>query len=269
VDCDILDTKLSNGNFSSQHAEFKGSKSAVYEVPVCEPPFRPGKSKLLAESHKIKCRNFSANQLGCHTLWLEGSSRLSMGHNSLVPAKSPGFFYLDRDAVDLISWQYLSAVAIRGKSPHVLPSGKRRGQETETLSTSAFPKEAERPSAAVAAPKSAGAGSLADRVIASLEEAKAEDVVSIDLRGKTALADSMIVATGRSSVHVGAIADRAIKACKAAGHGSPRVEGLPQCDWVLVDAGDLIVHIFRPEVRQFYNLEKMWGGDRPREMRLA
>ena len=79
----------------------------------------------------------------------------------------------------------------------------------------------------------------------------------------------MIVATGRSSVHVGAIADRVIKACKAGGLGSPRVEGLPQCDWVLVDAGDLIVHIFRPEVRQFYNLEKMWGGDRPREMRLV
>jgi len=103
----------------------------------------------------------------------------------------------------------------------------------------------------------------------SLEDSKAEDSALIDLKGKTALADAMIVATGRSTVHVGAIADRVIKACKAAGHSAPRVEGLPQCDWVLVDAGDLIVHIFRPEVRQFYNLEKMWGGDRPREMRTA
>ncbi|ARN79892.1 ribosomal silencing factor RsfS [Methylocystis bryophila] len=101
----------------------------------------------------------------------------------------------------------------------------------------------------------------------SLEDSKAEDSAFIDLKGKTALADAMIVATGRSTVHVGAIADRVIKACKAVGHSAPRVEGLPQCDWVLVDAGDLIVHIFRPEVRQFYNLEKMWGGDRPREMR--
>ena len=103
----------------------------------------------------------------------------------------------------------------------------------------------------------------------SLEDAKAEDSAFIDLKGKTALADAMIVATGRSTVHVGAIADRVIKACKAAGLPAPRVEGLPQCDWVLVDAGDLIIHIFRPEVRQFYNLEKMWGGDRPREVRSA
>ncbi len=110
---------------------------------------------------------------------------------------------------------------------------------------------------------------LADKILSSLDEAKGEEVVSIDLAGKTALADTMIIATGRSTVHVGAIADRVIKACKAAGVSAPRVEGLPQCDWVLVDAGDIIVHIFRPEVRQFYNLEKMWGGDRPREMRLA
>jgi ribosome-associated protein len=78
----------------------------------------------------------------------------------------------------------------------------------------------------------------------------------------------MVIATGRSTVHVGAVADRVVKACKEAGV-TARVEGLPQCDWVLIDAGDLIVHIFRPEVRQFYNLEKMWGGDRPVEMRLV
>jgi ribosome-associated protein len=112
-------------------------------------------------------------------------------------------------------------------------------------------------------------GMIVQKVLTSLDEAKAEDVVSIDLRGKTALADDMIIATGRSTVHVGAIADKAIKACKAAGVVAPRVEGLPQCDWVLIDAGDVIVHIFRPEVRQFYNLEKMWGGDRPVEMRLV
>jgi ribosome-associated protein len=106
-------------------------------------------------------------------------------------------------------------------------------------------------------------------ILGSLDDTKAEEIVSIDLRGKTAIADTMIIASGRSTVHVGAIADRAVKACKAAGVVAPRVEGLPQCDWVLIDAGDVIVHIFRPEVRQFYNLEKMWGGDRPREMRLA
>ncbi|MGD9542152.1 ribosome silencing factor [Methylocystis sp.] len=113
------------------------------------------------------------------------------------------------------------------------------------------------------------AGSIVQKVLASLDETKAEDIVSIDLRGKTALADDMIIATGRSTVHVGAIADKTIKALKAAGVVAPRVEGLSQCDWVLIDAGDVIVHIFRPEVRQFYNLEKMWGGDRPVEIRLV
>lgn len=106
-------------------------------------------------------------------------------------------------------------------------------------------------------------------ILLSLDEAKAEDIVAIDLAGKTEIADAMVIATGRSNVHVGAIADRVIKACKASGAGAPKVEGLPQCDWVLVDAGDVIVHIFRPEARQFYNLEKMWGGDRPRELRLV
>ncbi len=101
-----------------------------------------------------------------------------------------------------------------------------------------------------------------------MDETKAEDIITIDLRGKTALADEMIIATGRSTVHVGAVADKAVRALKDAGV-TARVEGLPQCDWVLIDAGDVIVHIFRPEVRQFYNLEKMWGGDRPVEMRLV
>ena len=88
--------------------------------------------------------------------------------------------------------------------------------------------------------------------------------MAIDLRGKTSLADTMVVASGRSSTHVGAIADRLLRRCKDSGT-STRVEGLGNCDWVLVDAGDAIIHIFRPEVRQFYNLEKMWGGLRPDE----
>ncbi len=104
-------------------------------------------------------------------------------------------------------------------------------------------------------------------ILQSLDDAKAEEIVKIELAGKTSIADDMIIASGRSNVHVGAIADRVIKACKERGI-VPRVEGMPSCDWVLVDAGDLIVHLFRPEVRQFYNLEKMWSGDRPDE-RLA
>jgi ribosome-associated protein len=110
---------------------------------------------------------------------------------------------------------------------------------------------------------------LARTILASLENSKAEDVVAIDLVGKTTLADVMIIASGRSKLHVGAIADHVVKACKAAGHPAPRIEGVPNCEWVLLDAGDAIVHIFKPDVRQFYNLEKMWSADRPGEARPA
>ena len=106
-------------------------------------------------------------------------------------------------------------------------------------------------------------GKLVHIVMESLDDAKAEDSLLIDLHGKTAIADAMIITTGRSSVHVASIADRVLKALKEAMNGVPRIEGLSGGDWVLIDAGDIIVHVFRPEVRQFYNLEKMWGSDRP------
>ena len=110
--------------------------------------------------------------------------------------------------------------------------------------------------------------SFARGILDCLDDAKAEDVLAIDLDGKTTIADLMVIATGRSNTHVNAIADRIIRTCKTRGVIA-RVEGLPQCDWVLVDAGDVIVHVFRPEVRQFYNLEKMWGVDRPSERRAV
>ena len=113
-------------------------------------------------------------------------------------------------------------------------------------------------------PADAAVTKLVKGIHASLDDAKAEDIVMLDLRGKTSIADVMIIATGRSSTQVGAIADRIFKDCKSQGL-VPRIEGVPQCDWVLVDAGDVIVHLFRPDVREFYNLEKMWGGPRPGE----
>ncbi len=94
-----------------------------------------------------------------------------------------------------------------------------------------------------------------------LDDAKAENVVSIDLQGKTAIGDVMIIASGRSHRHVGAIADQLVKKLKSKGMGKAHVEGLPHCDWVLIDAGDAIIHLFRPEVRDFYNLEKIWSTD--------
>lgn len=98
-----------------------------------------------------------------------------------------------------------------------------------------------------------------------LDDAKAQDIISLDLAGKTSIADAMVIASGGSDRHVGAIAERLVAALKEQGHPTPRVEGMPVCDWVLIDAGDVIVHLFRPEVRGFYNLEKLWGIGRPDE----
>jgi len=106
-------------------------------------------------------------------------------------------------------------------------------------------------------------------LLKSLDDMKAEEIVEIDLRGKSAIADVMIIATGRVARHVGAIADRAVKDLKEAGVHGIRVEGTEVCDWVLIDAGDVIVHVFRPEVRAFYNLEKMWSSGRPNEIRSS
>lgn len=100
-------------------------------------------------------------------------------------------------------------------------------------------------------------------VLGCLDAMKAEETIAIDLAGKTSIADTMIIASGRSQRHVGSIADHITQEMKAKAFGTARVEGLPACDWVLIDAGDILVHIFRPEVRGFYNLEKMWGADRP------
>ena len=116
-------------------------------------------------------------------------------------------------------------------------------------------------------PPLALSGSVADLaglILTRLEDDKAQDVVVIDLKDKSSIADAMIVASGRSHRHVGALADHLLRALKEQGYGRARVEGLPHCDWVLIDAGDVIVHLFRPEVRTFYNLEKIWSVEPPK-----
>ncbi len=95
-------------------------------------------------------------------------------------------------------------------------------------------------------------------VLDSLDEDQAQEIVTIELRGKTSVADHMVIASGRSSRQVTAIAQHLAQRIKETGQGSPRIEGLPAADWVLVDAGDVVIHLFRPEVRMFYNLERMW-----------
>ena len=102
-------------------------------------------------------------------------------------------------------------------------------------------------------------------VLKQLDDDQAQDVVAIDLAGKSSIADHMVIASGRSTRQVAAMAQKLAEEVKTQGYGPARLEGLPAADWVLIDAGDVVVHIFRPEVRSFYNLERMWafGDERP------
>ncbi len=105
--------------------------------------------------------------------------------------------------------------------------------------------------------------SLVTFITGCLDDSKGEEIVTIDLEGKTTIADTMIIVSGRSRRHVGAIADKLVKQLKEKGHKRLKIEGLDVGEWVLLDAGDVIVHIFQPEIRDFYNLEKMWSAERP------
>lgn len=107
-------------------------------------------------------------------------------------------------------------------------------------------------------PHDVSSDELLGRVLASLDDDKAEDVVAIDLRGRSSVADHMVICSGRSSRQVGAIAEKLADRLKSEFGRLARIEGKDQGDWVLIDAGDVIVHVFRPEVREFYQLEKMW-----------
>jgi ribosome-associated protein len=121
---------------------------------------------------------------------------------------------------------------------------------------------AEAPVATGATPlPEAEAGSLHELVLRSLDDDQAQEIVSIPLEGKSTIADQMVVASGRSTRQVAAMAQKLSERVKHGGFGHVRIEGLPAADWVLVDCGDIVVHLFRPEVRSFYDLERMWGFD--------
>ena len=100
---------------------------------------------------------------------------------------------------------------------------------------------------------------LHDLILRQLDDDQAQEVVSIPLEGKSSVADFMVIASGRSTRQVASMAQKLGEMVKRAGYGPARIEGLPAADWVLIDAGDVVVHLFRPEVRTFYNLERMWS----------
>ncbi len=114
-----------------------------------------------------------------------------------------------------------------------------------------------------------GSDSLHQLVLAQLDDDQAQEVVSIPLEGKSSVADHMVIASGRSTRQVASMAQKLAEQIKKAGFGHARIEGLPAADWVLIDAGDVVVHLFRPEVRTFYNLERMWSfeGGEPQQGR--
>lgn len=119
-------------------------------------------------------------------------------------------------------------------------------------------------SAAKKAPASDPSDALHALILKSLDDDQAVETVSIPLAGKSTIADHMVIASGRSTRQVASMAQKIAEKIKSEFHRTPRIEGLPTADWVLIDAGDVIVHLFRPEVRSFYNLERMWAfGDAP------
>jgi ribosome-associated protein len=128
----------------------------------------------------------------------------------------------------------LTTVHAKGKMVSILPQSSERGADA--------------------------AARALELILTSLEDSKAEDIVTINIAGKSALGDYMVVVTGRSSRHVMAICDHLVTDLKDEGLGSPCVEGQESGDWVLIDTGDVIVHVFRPEIREFYNIEKMWAA---------
>ena len=133
-------------------------------------------------------------------------------------------------------------------------------QEDTTLSQTdqVAAKTAAPDTATSSLPETIAADNLLARILSTLTGDKAEDVISIDLRGKSEIADYMVVCSGRSTRQVAALADKLTDRIKQEFKVQCKVEGRDQGDWVLIDAGDVIVHVFRPEVREFYQLEKLW-----------
>ena len=134
-----------------------------------------------------------------------------------------------------------------------------KNSDKKSVKKAAQKQPAKKPVAVAPARKAAPPTDLLKRILTSLDDDKAENIVTIDLEGRSALCDAAVIASGRSSRHVGAMAEHLSRRLKESGYGTRPVSGQGQGDWVLVDAGDVIVHLFRPEVRDYYDLEGMWS----------
>ena len=156
------------------------------------------------------------------------------------------------------------------KAPSKTKAPAKKSAPKKARKTASKPAKKPAPKKVVAkkpAPKKAAApvkkpapqSDLLKRILTSLDDDKAENIITIDLEGRSALCDAAVIASGRSSRHVSAMAEHLARRLKEGGYGTRPVNGQAQGDWVLVDAGDVIVHLFRPEVRDYYDLEGMWS----------
>ncbi|MGD0191058.1 MAG: ribosome silencing factor [Rhizomicrobium sp.] len=150
---------------------------------------------------------------------------------------------------------------------HILSPSKTSAKTTGATRTGAAKTAAKKAGVAKKLPKappSPDGPALLSRILTSLDDDKAEQIVTIDMDGRSSLADAIVIATGRSARHVTSIGEHLARRLKEAGYGNRPIGGLQGGDWVVVDAGDVIVHIFRPEVRTYYDLEGMWSVEEPR-----
>jgi ribosome-associated protein len=147
----------------------------------------------------------------------------------------------------------------KAKAPAKKAASQKTGQKTAKKTVRKSPSKAAPKKAAAPVKKPAPPSDLLKRILTSLDDDKAENIITIDLEGRSALCDAAVIASGRSSRHVGAMAEHLARRLKESGYGTRPISGQAQGDWVLVDAGDVIVHLFRPEVRDYYDLEGMWS----------
>lgn len=152
-----------------------------------------------------------------------------------------------------------TAKAPAKKTAKAAPAKKKVAKKVAKAPTKKPSKKPAAKKAAAAPAKKAPQSALLERILSSLDDDKAENIVTIDLEGRSALCDAAVIASGRSSRHVSSMAEHLARRLKESGYGTRPVNGQGQGDWVLVDAGDVIVHIFRPEVRDYYDLEGMWS----------
>jgi len=147
-------------------------------------------------------------------------------------------------------------------NPNVIEQSATETITTTMTSVQPLPVDAGITPNPASASLGAAPGSLLELVLQSLDDDQAQEIITIPLEGKSSVADHMVIASGRSTRQVAAMAQKLAERIKQGGFGHVRIEGLPAADWVLIDAGDIVVHLFRPEVRSFYNLERMWAfGD--------